>query len=78
MLLRHTEGSGSVQINFRQPRVKEKRIICQIDRKEPEVGTGDMAYYCFAMAVVKADVPEVAMQISGSKPIIVSVRKETK
>ncbi len=76
VLLRHTEGSGSVQINFRQPRFKEKNIICQIDRKEPEMGTTDMAYYCFALAVAKTDVTEVEMQISGRKPIILSLRKE--
>ena len=46
--------------------------------QEQTPSSGDMAYYCFAVAVVKADVTEVAMQISGSKPIIVSVRKETK
>lgn len=74
VLLRHTEGSGSVQINFRAPRIKEKRIICQIDRKESGVGTADMAYYCFALAVDKADVVEVEIQISGRKPIILSVQ----
>ena len=75
VLLRHTEGSGSVQVNFRQPRVKGRTLICQIDRKEPEVGTADMAYYCFALAVVKADVAAVEMQVSGRKPIILSITK---
>ncbi|MDP2991557.1 MAG: hypothetical protein Q8O57_13435, partial [Kiritimatiellota bacterium] len=76
VFLRHTEGSGSVQVNFRQPRVKERKLICQIDRKDPEgAGTGDMAYYCFALAVVKADVEAVEMQASGRKPIILSITK---
>ena len=75
VLLRHTEGSGSVQVNFRQPRVKDKTLICQIDRKEPEMGTADMAYYCFALAVVKADLAAVEMQVSGRKPIVLSIAK---
>lgn len=75
VLLRHTEGSGAVQVNFRQPSVKERRLICQIDRKEPEVGTGDMAYYCFALAVAKADVEAVEMQSSSKKSITLSIAK---
>ncbi len=76
VLLRHTEGSGSVQVNFRQPEIKDKRIICQIDRKEPEMGTADMAYYCFALVAAKTDVTEVELKVSGRKPIIISVGKE--
>ncbi len=76
VLLRHTEGSGSVQITFRKPRLKKKRVICQIDRKEPETGTADMAFYCFALAVAKTDVTEVELRIPGRKPIILSLRKE--
>jgi hypothetical protein len=76
VLLRHTEGSGSVQVNFRKPLFKEKRIICLIDRKEPEMGTADMAYYCFALAVAKTDVTDVELRISGRTVIILSVRKE--
>ena len=75
VLLRHTEGSGSVQINFRKPLLKKNRIICQIDRKEPETGTADMAYYCFALAVVKADVMKVELKVLGRKPIIISLKK---
>jgi len=74
VLLRHTEGSGSVRIGFRPPRVDKKRVICRIDRKEPEVGTADMAYYCFALAVPKAVISEVEMRIAGRKSTILSIK----
>lgn len=77
ILLRHTEGSGSTQVAFRDPIVKEKKLICQIDRKKSEVGITVMAFYCFALAVDKAAVAEVELRVSGSKPALLSLRKET-
>ena len=76
VLLRHTEGSGSVQINFREPLIKKSRAICQIDRKEPEVGTADMAFYCFAVAVVKTDILDIELKVSGKKSIIIPLKKQ--
>lgn len=78
VLLRHTEGSGSVQIRFRTPIVKQKRLICHIDRKEPQVGTADMAYYCFALAVDKAAVAEVELEVPGRKQLLLSLKQETR
>lgn len=75
VLLHHTEGSGSVAVNFRQPRVKARRLICRIDTEKPEVGTADMAYYCFALAVSKADVEAVELQASGEKFIMRCITK---
>jgi hypothetical protein len=63
VLLRHTEGSGSVQVTFEAPGFKDGTITCSITRKEPPVGTADMAYYCFALAVSKADVKEVVLKV---------------
>lgn len=73
VLLRHTERSGSVHIHFRPPLVEGKRIICQVDRKEPKIGTHDMAFYCFALAVAKGDFTEVDIVISGREPILLSL-----
>ena len=74
VLLRHTEGSGSVQISFRPPRADKTRVICRIDREEPEIGTADMAYYCFAIAVSRSAFTEVELQIQDRKSVIVSVK----
>jgi len=75
VLLRHTEGSGSVQVNFRKPLLEDKKVICQIDRKEPEMGTADMAYYCFALTVAKTHVKQVELKLSGKKAAILSIEK---
>jgi hypothetical protein len=77
VLLRHTEGSGSVQITFRESRLIKDKLVCQIDRKEPGMGTADMAYYCFALAVVKTDVTQVELKVAGRKPVILSLKKES-
>lgn len=76
VLLRHTEASGSVQINFLQPCVKGNRIIARIERKEPEIGTADMAYFCFALAVVKAEIAEVKLIIPDKETLVLSLGKE--
>jgi len=67
VLLRHTEGSGSVQVSFETPVLKDKTLVCEI-RGEPlnGAGTGDMAYYCFALAVSKSLVDRVQLNaLSG-------------
>ncbi len=73
VLLRHTEGSGSVQVDFGSPVVHGKTVICHIDRKEPEMGTADMAYYCFALAVARSTVTDVALRMPGRRTIILPV-----
>lgn len=76
VLLRHTEGSGSIQISFRPPTVTGKRVMCHIDRIEPDFGTDDMAYYCFALAVDKAQIEEVELIVSGKDQILLPVKPE--
>ena len=70
VLLRHTEGSGSVQVDFRPPTVESGKVICRIGRREPETGTADMAYYCFALAVPKSGITAVEIRASGREAII--------
>jgi hypothetical protein len=65
VLLRHTEGSGSVQVTFETPILQDRKLRCEI-RGEPIPpgygGTADMAYYCLAMAVSKSQVSQVELQ----------------
>jgi hypothetical protein len=64
VLLRHTEGSGSVPVTFETPFLRERALVCEIrGRPIPSGygGTADMAYYCFAVAVSKAHVSEVML-----------------
>ena len=52
VLLRHTEGRGSVQVTFETPILQDRKLLCEIrGRPIRGSGTGDMAYYCFAVVV---------------------------
>jgi hypothetical protein len=65
VLLRHTEGSGSVQVTFETPVLEDRKLLCKI-RGRPippgHGGTTDMAYYCLAVAVSKSAVSQVEFQ----------------
>jgi hypothetical protein len=65
VLLRHSEGSGSVQVTFETPKLEARKLLCEIrGRPIPPGygGTADMAYYCFAVAVSKSTVSQVELQ----------------
>jgi hypothetical protein len=65
VLLRHTEGSGSVQVTFETPILQGRNLLCEIQGKPIPPGyggTADMAYYCFAVAVSKSRVSQVELQ----------------
>jgi hypothetical protein len=65
LLLRHNEGSGSVQVTFETPILQGTNLLCEIRGKPIPPGYGvtdDMAYYCFAVAVSKAQVSQVELQ----------------
>jgi hypothetical protein len=66
MLLRHDEPSGSVSVSFKTPVLKDKTLVCEI-RGEPlrGLGTADMAYHCFALAVSKSLVNQVQLNAMG-------------
>jgi hypothetical protein len=74
VLLRHTEGSGSVQVTFHRPTVRAGTLTCRITRKMPQVGTADMAYYCFALAVSKSYVSKVELHVQGRKSTYMNTR----
>lgn len=65
VLLRHTEGSGSVKVTFETPILQGRNLLCEIRGRAFSPGYGgttDMAYYCFALAVSKAHVSQVELQ----------------
>ena len=65
VLLRHTEGSGTVQVTFEMPILQDRKLSCVIrGRPIPPGygGTADMAYYCFAVVVSKSAVSQVELQ----------------
>lgn len=78
VVVRHTEGSSSTGINFRCPLVKGKRLLCQIERNEPEIGTPSMAYYCFALAVSKRRIAEIELKVPGKQAILLTLKSKTK
>jgi hypothetical protein len=67
VLLRHTEGSGSWEVIFDPPSLQGRKLTLSAHRKPmpPDaVGTADMAYYCFAVAVSKSMVDQVELRAS--------------
>lgn len=78
VLLRHTEGSGSTRVEFSNPKLRDGTLQYEIIRKTVEigmVGTADMAFYCFALAVKKTAVNKVKLRIAGRKPVVLLVGK---
>jgi len=64
VLLRNTEPSGSVQVTFETPTLQDGKLRCDIRGKAIPpgfLGTADMAYYCFAVAVSKSAVTQVEL-----------------
>ena len=76
VLIRRDEGSGSVQVTFHKPVVEGKKVVCKIDRKLPEIGTADMAFYCHALAVAKDGPSEIELQVQGGQPVNIPLKKE--
>lgn len=77
VLLRHTEGSGSNSVQFKQAKLDKSKLVCVIERKSPPpgtMGTADMAYYCYLLVVNKEQVKEVELQVSGKPPLILSIQ----
>jgi len=54
VLIRHTEGSGSVRLAISEPVVEGHALVFEINRQAPDIRTADMAYYCYALVVGKA------------------------
>ncbi len=70
LLLRHTEGSGSVAVKLAPLQRKGKALIVRVNRKAPEMGTADMAYYCFAVVVDKSMFKAIEYHSKGKKQVL--------
>jgi hypothetical protein len=69
VLLRHDEGSGSVQVSFETPVLQEKTLLCEIRGKLlTGGGTFDMANYCYALVVSKSLVNQVQVNAVAGSP----------
>lgn len=75
VLIRHTEGSGSTQVSIDSTELQGRKLVCQLHRKTAQIGTTDMAFHCFAMAVLVADVDEVELQKPNGPPVRIAVKK---
>src|ERR1051325_266369 len=85
VLLRHDETSGSVQVTFETPVLRDRELLCVIRGKpfpRGNGGTTDMASYCFALAVSKSQINRVELQrIQGGfserrlAPIVLSINE---
>lgn len=52
VLIRHTESSGSTKVSFQVSQASPDTLLCKISRIPPgpcDIGTCDMAYYCFGI-----------------------------
>jgi hypothetical protein len=74
VLLRHTEGSGGVSIDFNILALVDRRLQCRIARKIPEMGTADMAYYCFGLIVRKDAVSKIVVDLEQGPTSVVQVK----
>ena len=77
VILRHTESSGSVRVTFEEPVVRDGTLSWKITSEVPEIGTHDMAYYGFALAVSRDAVEKVDLDRRGTTVRISDNDKES-
>lgn len=65
ILIPHTEGSGSIRVGLDWPHLKSKKLVLEIWRAVPFMCTCDMAYWCFAVIVPKAEVDQIEIRLEG-------------
>jgi len=75
VLLRNTEGSGSNKVTFQAPEVKGNTLICKVKREVAQIGTADIADYCFAVAVDRSKIREVRYAVDGKKEVTLTIGK---
>jgi len=76
VLLRHTEGSGSIEVQFRPPRMAGKTMTCNVVTKTPRLCTADVADYCVAFAVATENVERVEMFVDGRRSCSLELKVE--
>jgi hypothetical protein len=50
----HSETSGSNRIELGHPIFDNNKVVVELTRKVPALGTADMAYYAYAYEIDKA------------------------
>lgn len=77
MLVRHTEGSGSIPVSLAIPKPVESGLLISNVQRSPlksgMSGTADMAYYCYALVVSKALVRKIQLQVAGKNTTIIQI-----
>lgn len=69
LLYRITEASGSITLTPQKPVIKNDEVSITINRKTPNIGTSDMAYYALAYIVDK-NINKVTFETNAVKTII--------
>jgi hypothetical protein len=64
VLIRQTEGSGSNRVSLVAPEQKGDKLVCTIQRMVPDIGTDDIADYCFALAVNRETIKTVEVWVA--------------
>jgi hypothetical protein len=66
VLVRHKEGTSSIDVRFGSAYVLSNTLICNVRRSFPSIGrTRDMAYYCFPVLVDKGRAVRVEIRVDG-------------
>src|SRR5580765_1539257 len=67
VLIRHEEGSGSIQVTFAPTEANGNKLVCKIQRKVPAFQTLDFAHYCLALAIPLFQFTEVEVIVDGKQ-----------
>jgi hypothetical protein len=73
VLVRHTEGSGAVEVRYRRPYIRARALTCRIVTRTPPACTCDMAYYCAAFVVPSERVDLVEVVVDGKVSAVLPV-----
>ena len=77
VLLRHTESFGGAEVTLRRPRAEKRKVICEVETRKPTVGTtAVMAYYCFALAVLKSEFSGVEFRDRNGQAKLIPIPSE--
>lgn len=79
LLMRHTEGSGSVRIWLELAVIRGDEMVVRIGKDVPSMSNMSMAYYCFALAVPRdvAQRVRITGSFTPSRRVLTEGRKET-
>ncbi len=73
VIVRHTEGSGSVKLSVIDAVITGDRLVIGINRQAPMIRTADMAYYSFAFIVAKSAVNTVEIKVDDKPAQLLAI-----